>query len=484
MTVIGVNLEGVNDWTCSPAYINRMLMGRPPVNDLAMCDPITGLPTQAGSVTRVIALDPVDKVTPGAPSSHDYVILCDETVTEVRSPVAWFKPVKGRAVIKVTSPSITCPFEIHCNGPVNKFAFMRAEQEQGYLAKQRLNPDLLRVLQGWPILRTLDYTGTNKDSFPAHRPQLTDGYFWEGHGGIPAEDLGMLGKQLSAKLWYNIHHLMTDDQLRDTAKALAVWSIHVDFEWSNEFGWNFHKDWAFAAAAAHYGLAKASYFDMLRYYGWRAGQMAKIVASISPFFHVNLSSQASSTSQSYLPYILKGWDESGAPRSLIAGYANAHYLNMNEPVPADFTPKFMAMMAANNQDAFYSVAESKIPIMNARHAVAAAACKAERIVYKVYEANQSFYTEAPQMTDQVKRAQLLQWAIPLLHSERMANIIVRSLEGAIKAGAAEILPFNLSGVGSKDGVWGLTPHITQAPYPLFNKMKALNSPIPVVTTTR
>jgi len=475
---IGVNLGGPDFLTHEGPFLDRMRLHGDPWHDTAKCDPISGLPTIAGDVTYQVPFDPV---ADGA--YQDYAVLCSDTVVEIRTTWGWVKPVKGRAVIRKLRSSISAPVEVITSGPVDKLQIVRADQEARLAAGEVFNPAFLAAVKPFCGLRLLNPSATNFEpptvagvqttSWPPRRPLLTDGYFSTERGGIAAELFGMLAKLTSKPLWYNIHHLMPTEQLIDVGKGVAAWGVPAKFELSNEIGYSFHRTWVFAAAAAHYKLAKASYFDVLRYYGWRAGQMGLILAQISPLFKVEIASQGSD-GQSNLPYILKGWDESGAPRSLISGYANPGYLNLNDVEANDkFTAKYLDMVDRNDTEAFYLNVSSKVDGLVGRHAKAVKASAAEKLPFDVTEFNTSFYTQAPWVTDPIKRQRILDWAAPLLHSDRMADIVANCAQRTFGVGVRDVYAFELSGPASQYGAWGLLPHITQAPYPIYQRLAGM-----------
>lgn len=476
---IGMNTGSVNYYTTDDPFIDRLRMATPPnpvAKDVPMpgFDPSTGFPNEPGQLSRQVELDPASIDNP-----HTYVLLCDANVASVRTPWGTMIPKDGRATIKVTSSAGGVGLAMTATGPVKKFAFMRAEHEAAYLAGDVFNPDFMARIAPFPIIRTLDWNATNYEpapgitSFPPRRPVPSDGYFSEDRGGIPAEYVAEIAKRTGAKVWYPLHHLMPDNMIAEIAVVFAKAGVKVDFEFSNEMGWTFHRSWALAQAAAHSITATPTYDDVRRWTGWRSGQIAKLVSSISPSFRVNLASQGSDGT-SNLPAILKGWDESGAPRSLIAGYANASYLNLNGIIPA-----LLAAMAKNDTEAFYIAVEGLMPALQARHVKAAAACKAAGIDYKIYEGNISLYTNRPNMTDDVARAALLTWAGQLLHTDRAADIEMRMIQGAFDAGATEFCHFQLSGPGSQFGIWGTMPHITLPPYPIYDRLVKAIAPVAV-----
>jgi hypothetical protein len=469
---IGINLGGVNYYTTDDPFIDRMRMAQAPnpiANNIPMppVDPLTGFPLAAGQLNRQIGLDPASTTDP-----RNYVLLCDANVASVRTPWGTMIPKDGRATIRITSSAGGVGLGITATGPVAKFAFMRAEHEAAYLAGEVFNPEYIARVAPFPILRTLDWNATNFDveagvtSFPPRRPLPTDGYFSDDRGGIPAEYVAMLAKKTGATVWYPLHHLMPDFVIGEIAAIFAKAGVRVIFEFSNEFGWTYHRTWAFAQAAAKSITPTPTYADVLRWYGWRSGQLAKLVSSISPLFQVVLSSQASNGA-SNLPPILKGWDETASPRSLIAGYANNSYLNLNGILPA-----LLAAMDANDKAGFLAAARTLLPALKARHVLAKKACDAAGTKLLVYEGGPSLYLRRVDLADDPRRAALLTFAGAIMHDAEMADIDMQIIQDAFDAGVETFCYFQLSGPGSQYGIWGTMPHITQAPYPIYDRLLA------------
>jgi len=485
---IGINLDEVADYTSGCPFIDRVRMGRTP-SAFAKDIPIgawsltTGLPSTAGQLTRAIPIDPASADNP-----HTYVLLCDENVVSVGTPWGIMKPVQGRATITIKSASSGVGLQITASGPVKKLAFMRAEHEQAYLDGEVLNPEYVARVAPFPVLRPLDWNATNYEppavfgSFPPNRPTLLDGYFTTDRGGIPAEYVAMLAKKTGAEVWYPLHHLMPDSMIVEIAGIFAKAGVRVRFEYSNEFGWTYHKAWAQAKALAAYGSNSDP--NIMRWYGHRAGEVAKLVEAVSPSFQMELASQASNGA-SNLPYLLEGWDSTGAPRSMIAGYSNGSYLNLNSILPVLFDA-----MDRNDPEAFYAAVDGLRPALKGRHVKAVAACRAEKLLYKVYEAGiQLFlqrmnmpanYTPEEKLAWDARRVALLAWVLPLWHSERMADIEMAMIQDAFDAGAVEVNKFMLSGAGSQYGIWGTMPHVTQPVYPIYNRLLKALAPVAAV----
>jgi hypothetical protein len=474
----GINLGGVAPNTPEATLIDRMRMasdvmpstGNPAV-PVGPCDPVTALPTGPGAVPRLVPLDP---------GTHDYVALFDANVSRLFVNGAVKPPViaGNRATFTVALPdgSIGAQHTIMATGPVKQFSVMRAEHEAAFLKGEIFNPDFLGRVAPFKSIRALDWHGTNADAYPAARPLPSNPYFYEKTGGFPHEFGAMLASRTGAKLWSTIHHLMTDQQIGEALHAMdaAAGGSRIELEWSNEFGWTYHRTWAYAQAGARYSVAKPATSDMLRYYGFRAGSLANIAGSVSKRFGINLSAQPSSQPDKVLAAILAGWDEAKAPRSLIAGFANEGYIDFNYP-QASFA-KLLQLQQANDVDGFYAFAQSLVPALAGSHKAAAVAAAAVGIPYKIYEYNASIYSQAPAIADATARAAFIAWMAPIAHSDRMADIVMQAAQAAADAGAIEGNLWQLSGAGSQYGFWGAMPHVSLAAYPIYDRLMKVIAP--------
>lgn len=470
--MFGMNLPGCTYYTSGPALIDRMRMGGDPDPKAPkIYDQSTFLPVSAGSVSRVVPIDP---------GTHDYVFLFDGAVTglfingAIKPPVI----VGNRATFTAKRPDVNFASQmtVNASGPVKSLSLVRADHEEAFLKGELFNPDLVSALIGIKTksIRALDFHATNNPTYPARRPSMIDVVFQDSRGGLPHEIGAMLANKIGSSLWSTLHHMMSPSQQGEALHEMdaVAGGSSVYLEWSNEFGWNYQKSYASTQTQAKYGLTKASSLDILRYYGFMAGTMANLAATVSKRFKVNLSAQPSATPDKSLAAILAGWDESKAPRSLISGFANGGYLNFN--YPTDTFTKLLLLQQSNDVEGYYTLAQSMVPVLAARHQAAAKACAAEGIPYKVYEFNSSIYGQAPNIVDATKRAAFLAWIEPLVYSDRMAEIVVQAGKSAIDAGAVEANFYQLSGAGSQYGFWGAMPHTSQPVYPVYNRLASAN----------
>lgn len=114
------------------------------------------------------------------------------------------------------------------------------EYEQIYQS-QIFNPDFLKSLEGYQVLRFMDWMKTNKSEQENwnQRPKVNDvDYFIK---GVPVEVMVELANQTGINPWFTLPHKATDDYVRNFAKYVKQNlnpNLKVYVELSNEV-WNF-----------------------------------------------------------------------------------------------------------------------------------------------------------------------------------------------------------------------------------------------------
>lgn len=484
----GVNLAMLSYSMGECPLIDRIrVAGDPlPVKGYPMpaCDPVSGFQTEAGVINRQIPLDPIDTSIATNPTFHDYAIHCDPNVVKIGTAWAQITPDKdGYATMRVKSSSPDGPFQIFSKGPVSRVSVMRVEHEEAWKHGAIFNPDFIPRARPFRIWRPLDWNATNYDfgapdkaPYPAKRPTPADGYFTMARGGFPAEYMAMLAKMCASDLWYTTHPKMSDAEFVDRAKVLAAFGVSADFEDGNELGWTFQKTWMYDQACKELRIAKADYSSVLEYYGLRAGRKALLLQPISPDFKMMLCSQGSDGPVSNLGPILKGWDKSGAPRSMIRGYACAAYLILNAVIP-----QLLALWKANDRNGVYPLIRSLMPKLQARYVTMVRDCRAAGITPMTYEGNIHLTTFKPDLgstpailalvPDQAARDAFMLWMAEILHSAQAGEIVIQLYRSLMAIGVERVMHFNFSGRENQYGVcWGAQPHITLPPYPIYNML--------------
>lgn len=151
-------------------------------------------------------------------------------------------------------------------------------------AGQQFTPEFLDRIDGFRVLRFMDWMGTNNSTVSTWEDATHAGAARETvPGGAAVETMVDLANTVRADPWFNIPHLATDDYIRQLATYVRD---HLDpglvarFELSNEV-WN----WGFGQAQHAQAQAEALWGSdveggWMQWYGMRAAQMAGIVADV------------------------------------------------------------------------------------------------------------------------------------------------------------------------------------------------------------
>jgi Ca2+-binding RTX toxin-like protein len=150
------------------------------------------------------------------------------------------------------------------------------------------NPAMLDRIQDFRVLRFMDWMDTNNstvDAWDDMRPgnYVTQGTGADGYHGASIETMVALANQTRTDPWFNIPHQADANYIRQFATYVRD---HLDaglvarFEFSNEvWNWGFGQaQYALQQATARWGPDDQSGF--MQWYGMKAAQMARIVASV------------------------------------------------------------------------------------------------------------------------------------------------------------------------------------------------------------
>ena len=150
-----------------------------------------------------------------------------------------------------------------------------------YDAGEMFNPDWIRHIEQFKLLRFMDWMETNdsKQSKWADRPKPSD-YTYARHG-VPLEIMLELIQKTKADPWFNIPHLATDTYVREFAQMVKA-QLDLDrtayVEFSNEV-WN----WQFEQASWAEDQARARWnqdYAWMQYYGLRTAQVMEIWSDV------------------------------------------------------------------------------------------------------------------------------------------------------------------------------------------------------------
>ncbi|MEQ8896899.1 MAG: hypothetical protein RID23_07380 [Roseovarius sp.] len=301
---LAINLAEVNDWSAEQPFIDvfktaRRWIGHKPgqwggvefeeLEARGLLDAQgwpTSVPHDLGSIGTLILTD--------LPAEADiyagrYVLSFEgEGIVEVggavsntrygKGRVAFdFKPQTGGMVlikIQRSDPMKTGDY-------VRNISVVREEHEEAFAKGAVFNPLWLDHMQGFGVLRFMDWMHTNNSDQQdwSHRPKPDD--FSYSRHGVPAEIMIRLANELGADPWFCMPHLSDETYQRRFAElALAQLDpgLKAYVEYSNEvWNWQFTQaEWTEAQAQDRWGQR----YKGQDYYGMKTAQMAEIWADV------------------------------------------------------------------------------------------------------------------------------------------------------------------------------------------------------------
>ncbi|MCZ4351260.1 hypothetical protein O4H61_01910 [Roseovarius aestuarii] len=140
-------------------------------------------------------------------------------------------------------------------------------------------PDFLSMLDGFELLRFMDWMNTNNsDAQQWERRARVSDFSYTRHG-VPLEVMLELAARVGADAWFNMPHLAGDDYVRAFAQATRAGlkpDQRVYVEYSNEvWNWQFEQArWADAQGQELWGIEHRG----AQFYGLRAAEVANIWA--------------------------------------------------------------------------------------------------------------------------------------------------------------------------------------------------------------
>lgn len=294
---IAINLMSVADWSTQAPFLDHFKTARPWIGhlpgqwggaseaDLAQAGYLdaagwpTALPPELGSIGTVILTDLPE-------SAHSlagrYVLRFDgEGIVEVSGRARNQRYGKGEVSFDFTPGPGPVEIRLQRIGKGGDYprniTVVKEEHLPRYAAGEIFNPDWLEILDGFAVLRFMDWMGTNDSRLTGweDRPLVSD-YSW-GRKGVPLEVMLALVNELGADGWFNMPHRADDSYIRNFARAVKAgldFDLKAYVEYSNEvWNWQFDQaNWADAQAQARWGGKDL----WVQFYGGRAAEVSQI----------------------------------------------------------------------------------------------------------------------------------------------------------------------------------------------------------------
>lgn len=300
---MAVNLAPVTDWSTEAPFLDVMKTARRWIGhrpgqwggvDFATLDAAgvldadgwpTRIPPDLGSIGTVILTDLPEEASAYAGRYRlrfdgDGIVEVTGRARNVRygkGEISFdFSPGPGPVDIRIQRTD-----RRNTGDSVRNITVVKMEYVDAFDAGAWFNPMFLQVLDGFEVLRFMDWMNTN-DSTQGdwqQRPRVDD--FSYTRRGVPVEVMLALAAQVGADPWFNMPHLADDAYVRAFAAAVltglpAGRSVYV--EYSNElWNWQFvQAEWADAQGAARWGeIHRGAQFS-----GMRAAEVADIWSGV------------------------------------------------------------------------------------------------------------------------------------------------------------------------------------------------------------
>ncbi|WP_294393469.1 hypothetical protein [uncultured Sphingomonas sp.] len=438
----GIHVSQFRDYTSAEPFLDQAQLHRPWTN--ADRTPASvgadGWPL-GNNVGRVISMFPV------MPGTRSYTII---KKGEIKALSLRNVPVKfngNRGTVTLTAPSdntVQAKLDPAGTGPVS-FVMVETSLLPRYQKGEIFRPDYIYWLKPFGMIRFKSW-GDNDGAFP----------------GLPArhaKDAALLSNMLGADMWWNIHRDMTEAQIVEEVRTIAATldsKRKLVLEWSNESWGGIPNNYKYVKALG----------DPDEVYGLRSGQAARVVARITPRAQWALNGQWATPAR--FTKIMRGWDQSGAPRSLIRAWTVAPYIGISNK--EEMQTVWKGFSDRNDVAGALAYLEqrrvARAPLF-AQHKKLADSIGAE---LWAYEYNTSIYTQAPFISKEDRPA-VTEFTGRVLHSREAAEIVRRMIHEGTAAGVRHWSFYDLAGPGSQYGFWGAIPNTgLKQPYPMMDML--------------
>lgn len=299
---MAINLAPVTDWGVQLPFLDLMKTARPWIGHRP--GQWGGMEVDALRAAGLLDDHGWPREKPGSLSSIGTLILTDLPEDAAGAAGSYLLRFDGRGVVEVGGRAQNVrygpgevrfdyapgpgPVDIRiqrstADDPVRAITVVRADRAEAFDGGAVFNPDWLALLDGFTVLRFMDWMATNNSTL-SHwndRPRPQDYTFAE--KGVPVEILLRLANTLQADPWFTLPHLADDAHVRAFAEAVADGldpGRRAYLEYSNEvWNWQFAQAaWADEQAQARWNVRDA----WVQYHGMRAAEVARIASAVLP----------------------------------------------------------------------------------------------------------------------------------------------------------------------------------------------------------
>jgi hypothetical protein len=292
---IGIGLAAVNDWSVQQPFLDVMKTARPWIvhkpgqwGGAGHAELVDGgfldddgwpkrLPREMGTLGTVILTDLPEEA--GYTAGRYRLAFEGQGIVEVGGRVRNIRYRDGEVRFDFTPGEGLVDIRIQRSNPddpVRKISVVKEDHIARFETGEVFNPLWLEHLQGFKLLRFMDWMETNNSEISAWSERPKPGDYTYALKGVPLEVMLRLAREVAADAWLNIPHRADDAYVRAFAQMVREGLPEgrtVYAEYSNEV-WNFAFDqarWAAEQAQGRWGVADAG----AQFYGMRAAQVAR-----------------------------------------------------------------------------------------------------------------------------------------------------------------------------------------------------------------
>ncbi len=297
---VGIGLAAVNDWSVQQPFLDVMKTARPWIvhkpgqwGGAGHAELVEGdyldddgwpkrLPRELGTLGTVILTDLPQEA--GYTAGRYRLAFEGQGIVEVGGRARNIRYGDGEVRFDFTPGEGLVDIRIQRSDPddpVREITVVKEEHIARFEAGEVFNPLWLEHLQGFKLLRFMDWMETNNSEISRWSERPEPGDYSYALKGVPLEIMLRLARDVGADAWLNIPHQADDEFVRAFAGMVRE-GLHeertVYAEYSNEV-WNF----AFEQArwAARQGKQRWSVEDAgAQFYGMRAAQVARIWSEV------------------------------------------------------------------------------------------------------------------------------------------------------------------------------------------------------------
>jgi hypothetical protein len=296
---IGANVEGLDDWSTNFVFVDAFKVSRPWFSGTrATWQDSRPIDTDArgwvrslqpGQFAKTLMFWELSRVNGQYPRGRYVVTFEGEGTVEYAGGARLVEQAPGRHVLDVNPDRGGIALFITATNPANYLRNISVRMPVDAAPGEPFYPPFLESMRNYRTIRFMNWMyGQQNQVVQEHwadRPLVEDARY-AGTKGAPVEVMVELANRLNADPWFSMHHLATDDYVRNF--ALAVRSrlnpaLKVYVEHSNEVWNGIYRQARYAQERGlALGLSSNPFEAQMRYHSLRSAQVFRIFSEVFP----------------------------------------------------------------------------------------------------------------------------------------------------------------------------------------------------------